>query len=130
MTKIRVSSCICGLSHNVMGKVEGDRIIIKIDTPCEKFRKLSCLEFPLQKLPENQSNLTQEMERQTNCSFECTRECALDFTRECLIPSAIFDVCSIEKDREAESVIKFEKKNTSSVFEKEIKRESCAYDFQ
>lgn len=98
MTKIKVSSCICGFIHTIMGRGEGDKIIIKIETPCEKFRELSCLEFPLQGLPENQNDLTLELERQTDCSLECTRECALDCTGQCLIPSAVFDVCIIEKE--------------------------------
>lgn len=98
MTKINVSSHICCSNHTVMGRIEGDRIIIQIETPCEKFRGLTCLEFPLRKLPDNQSSLTLEMERQMDCSLECTRECALDCTRECLIPPAVLDVCSIEKE--------------------------------
>lgn len=96
MTKISVSSRICGLSHTVTGRTEGDRIIIEIDSPCEKFREFTFLEFPLQELPDNQDNIVLEMERQINCSFECTRECALDCTRKCLIPGAVFKVCSIE----------------------------------
>jgi len=98
MTKISVSSCMCGFSHTIMGRVEGDKIIIKIETPCEKFRELTCLEFPIEEMPENHSNLALEMERQTDCSLECTRECALDCTRGCLIPHAVFNVCSIEKE--------------------------------
>jgi hypothetical protein len=98
MTKISVSSFMCDFSHKIMGRVEGDRIIIKIETPCEKFRELTCLEFPLQELPENQSEITLELERQTGCSLECTRECALDCTRGCMIPNAVFNICSIEKE--------------------------------
>ena len=97
MTKISVSSNFCGLIHTVMGRIEGDRIIIEIDTPCEKFREFTCLEFPIRELPDNQKNITLEMEKQINCSFECTRECALDCTRKCLIPPAVFNVCSTEK---------------------------------
>jgi|GEM_PF-1177816 len=97
MIKISVSSGMCGFSHTVTGRVKGGRIIIKIDTPCEKFRELACLEFPLQELPENQSELTLELERQTDCSLECTRECALDCTRGCLIPNAVLNAVSIGK---------------------------------
>ncbi|AKB35370.1 hypothetical protein MSSAC_0780 [Methanosarcina siciliae C2J] len=97
MIKMRVSSCMCSFCHTVTGKVKGDRIIIKIDTPCEKFRNLTCLEFPLQELPENQSELILELERQTDCSFGCTRECALDCTRRCLIPDAVLNAVSIGK---------------------------------
>lgn len=105
MRKISVSSRICGLIHTVMGRIEGDRIIIKIDTPCEKFREFTCLEFSLQELPDNLENVTLEMERQINCSFECTRECALDFTRKCLIPGAVLNVCSVEKELEEEKLV-------------------------
>jgi hypothetical protein len=97
MIKISVSSCMCGFCHTVTGRVKGGRIIIKIDTPCEKFRDLNCLEFPLQELPENQSELTLELERQTDCSLECTKECALDCTRGCLIPNAVLNAVSIGK---------------------------------
>ncbi|MDD3246989.1 MAG: hypothetical protein PHF18_09100 [Methanosarcina sp.] len=98
MTKISVSSCMCGFSHTIMGRVEGDKIIIKIETPCEKFRELTCLEFPLEEMLENQSTLALEMERQTDCSLECTRECAMDCTRGCLIPHAVLNVCSMERE--------------------------------
>lgn len=103
MRKISVSSRICGLIHKVMGRIEGDRIIIEIDTPCEKFREFACLGFPLKELPENQESVTLEMERQINCSFECTRECAQDFTKKCLIPGAVLNVCSVEKELAEES---------------------------
>lgn len=98
MTQISVSSRICGLTHTVTGRIEGDSIIIEIDTPCEKFRAFTFLEVPLQKLPDNQNDMILEMERQINCSFECTRECALDCTRKCLIPGAVFNVCNIENE--------------------------------
>ncbi|WP_440945688.1 DUF6951 family protein [Methanosarcina sp. T3] len=97
MIKISISSCMCGFSHKITGRVKGSRIIIKIDTPCEKFRELTYLDFPLQELPENRSELTLELERQTDCSLECTRECALDCTRGCLIPNAVLNAVSIGK---------------------------------
>ena len=96
MTKIRVSSCICNSNHTITGRVEGDRIIIKIDTPCKKFSELGCLEFPLYELPEDQNNLILAMEGQIGWSLNCTKECALDFTRQCLIPPAVFSICNIE----------------------------------
>ncbi|AKB79860.1 hypothetical protein MSHOH_3377 [Methanosarcina horonobensis HB-1 = JCM 15518] len=106
MTKINLSSRICGISHTVKGRVEGDKIIIEIDTPCEKFRELSCLEIPVQRLPDNEINLVKEMEKQMNHSLECTRECAMDCTGQCLIPSAVFDVCLIEKELTEEELVK------------------------
>ncbi len=97
MTKIKVSSSICGINHTIMGRVEGDKIIVEIDTSCEKFREIPHLEFPLQELSDTQDKLTMEMSRKTECCFEC----ALDCTRKCLIPSAVFNVCSIEKENAA-----------------------------
>ncbi len=94
MTKMKVSSYICGITHTIMGRVEGDKIIIEIDTPCEKFRDLSHLEFPLQEMYETQDKLALEMARKT----ECNMECALDCTQDCLIPPAVFNICSIEKE--------------------------------
>jgi hypothetical protein len=96
MTRIDISSHICDFNHTIMGRVEGNRIIIKIITPCEKFRELNFLEFPRQKLPNSQSDLILEMEKQINSSFECTKECALDFTRKCLILSSVLDICNME----------------------------------
>ncbi|MCQ1536607.1 hypothetical protein FTO70_13190 [Methanosarcina sp. KYL-1] len=98
MTKIRISSHKCGLTHTIFGRVEQNRIIIEIDTPCEKFSKLNPIEFHLHELPDNQDMLTLEMAGQTECSLECTRECALDCTRSCLIPSAVFNVCCMERE--------------------------------
>ena len=63
MTEMKVSSYICGITHKIMGRVEGDRIIIEIDTPCEKFRDLSHLEFPLQEMYDTQEKLSLEMAR-------------------------------------------------------------------
>lgn len=97
MTKISVSSRICGIKHTVKGRVEGNKIIVEIDTPCEKFREFNSLEIPIQELSYIEKNLITEMERQINCSFECTKECALDCTEQCLIPSAVFSVCAAEK---------------------------------
>ncbi len=94
MTEMKVSSYICGITHTIMGRVEGDRIIIEIDTPCERFRDLSHLEFPLQEMYDTQEKLSLEMARKT----ECNMECALDCTQDCLIPPAVFNVCSIEKE--------------------------------
>jgi len=96
MTRISVSSCICDSNHTITGRVEGHRIIVQIDTPCEKFRGFDCLEFPLYELPEDQINLVLEMEGQMGCSLNCTKECALDCTRQCLIPPAVLSVCNIE----------------------------------
>ncbi len=98
MTKISVSSCICDFNHTVMGRVEGNRIFVQIETPCEKFRESNCLEFPLYEFPKNKSNLILEMEGQMGCSLKCTEECALDCTRQCLIPPAVLKVCNIESE--------------------------------
>lgn len=97
MVKVCVFSRICSVSHDVIGKIEGSRIVIKIDTPCEKFRKHFHLEFPLHKLPQSKCDIIQEMERQIKCSFECSKECALDCTEQCLIPPAVLEVCNMEK---------------------------------
>lgn len=96
MTKISVSSCVCDSNHTVTGRIKGSRIIVQIYTPCEKFRKSDCLEFPLYELPEDQSNLILKMEGQIGRSLNCTKECALDCTRQCLIPTTVFRLCSIE----------------------------------
>lgn len=48
MTKISLYSRICGLSHTVTGRIDRDRIIVEIETPCEKFRDFTSLKFPLQ----------------------------------------------------------------------------------
>lgn len=38
MTEVTVHSKVCGFTHKVCGKMEGDKIIIDIDTPCEKIK--------------------------------------------------------------------------------------------
>jgi len=99
MTKMKVSSYICGITHTITGKVEGEKIIIEIDTPCEKFKDLSRLEFPLQDTYDTQDKLSLEMAKKT----ECNMECALDCTQDCLIPPAVFNVWSIEKENATET---------------------------
>jgi len=105
MTEISVSSRICGTIHTVKGRAEGNKIIIEIDTPCEKFREFASLEIPVQDLSDIEKNLITEMERQINCSLECTKECALDCTEQCLIPSAVLDVFSIEKGLAGKKIV-------------------------
>ncbi|MDD3042255.1 MAG: hypothetical protein PHV51_04480 [Methanosarcinaceae archaeon] len=87
MTKISISSKFCAHTHTVSGKVEWNKIIVKIDTSCEKFKGIPNLEFPIMEFSKTREKKIIELAkyRKTDCS------------RKCPIPYAILNVCNIEK---------------------------------
>ena len=46
-SSVTVNSNICGFVHKVHGKLDGKNIIIDIETPCEKIKKMSHMEIPI-----------------------------------------------------------------------------------
>lgn len=47
MSEVHINSSICGFEHNVFGKKEGKNIIIDIETDCDKIKKMSHMEVPI-----------------------------------------------------------------------------------
>lgn len=86
MTEVKVNSRICGFTHIVRGRKDGKKIIVDIDTPCEKIKKMSHLEVDMMDLFDIKDNLVMEKAKEARC------------TATCLIPCAVMHVCCIEAD--------------------------------
>ncbi|QLC50165.1 hypothetical protein HWN40_07875 [Methanolobus zinderi] len=94
MTEVRVNSRICGFTHIVRGKRDGKKIIVDIDTPCEKIKKMSHLEVDMMDLFDIKDNLVMEKAKEARC------------TPTCLVPCAVMHVCCIEADFMSDTLAK------------------------
>jgi 3-polyprenyl-4-hydroxybenzoate decarboxylase len=84
MTEAKVNSRICGFTHIIKGRMDGQNIIIDIDTPCEKIKKISHMEVPMMDLFDIKENIVMGKAREARC------------TSTCLVPCAVMHVCCIE----------------------------------
>lgn len=84
MTEVTVNSRICGFTHKIKGKMEGDKVIVDIDTPCEKVKEFSHLEVPMMDLFDIKDNCVMQNAKEADC------------TSICLVPCGVMHVCRIE----------------------------------
>lgn len=84
MTEVKVNSRICGFIHVIRGRKEGQKIIVDIDTPCEKIKKMSHLEVDMMDLFDIKDNHVMEKAKGARC------------TATCLVPCAVMHACCIE----------------------------------
>jgi len=84
MTEAKVNSRICGFTHIIKGRMDGQNVIVDIDTPCEKIKKISHLEVPMMDLFDIKENIVMGKDREARC------------TSTCLVPCAVMHVCCIE----------------------------------
>lgn len=84
MTEVKVNSKICGFTHVIRGIKDGQNIIVDINTPCEKIKKMSHLEVDMMELFDIKENTVMEKAREARC------------TSTCLVPCAVMHVCCIE----------------------------------
>ncbi|ADI74543.1 conserved hypothetical protein [Methanohalobium evestigatum Z-7303] len=84
MTEVTVNSRLCGFTHKIKGQMEGDKVIIDIDTPCEKIKNLSHMEVPMMELFDIKDNYVMEKAKEADC------------TSICLVPCGVLHVCRIE----------------------------------
>ena len=93
MTEVTVKSNVCGFTHKVCGKMEGDKIIVDIDTPCEKVKNMSHLEVPLMDLFDIKDNYVMQKAQEAKCSVTC------------IVPSAVLHVCCLEAGMMSKSLV-------------------------
>lgn len=84
MTEVKVNSRICGFTHIIKGRMDGQNIVVDIDTPCEKIKEMSHLEVPMMDLFDIKENTVMGKAREARC------------TSTCLVPCAVMHVCCIE----------------------------------
>lgn len=84
MTKITVHSKICGYTHEVSGEFSGGKVIVDIDTPCEKIQKFSHMEIPKKELFGIRDNHVIKKAEEADCSATC------------IVPAAVLHACWLE----------------------------------
>ncbi len=84
MTEVKVNSNICGFTHIIRGKMNGQDIIIDIDTPCKNIKNMSHLEVPMMDILDIKENIVMQKAREARC------------TSTCLVPCAVMHICFIE----------------------------------
>ena len=94
MTDVTVNSTICGFVHKIRGELKEDKIIIDIDTPCEKIQQMSHLEVPMMETFDIKDNYIMDISKEVKCCSNC------------LVPSGILHVCKIEAGFLAKSLFK------------------------
>ncbi len=94
MSKITVNSTICDFTHKVCGELKGDKIIVDIETPCEKIKEISHLEVPMMGTLDIKDNYVIERAKEAKiCS-------------NCLVPCGVLNICKLESGFLAKSLAK------------------------
>ncbi|TGC09215.1 DUF6951 family protein [Methanolobus halotolerans] len=83
-TTISVNSAICGFNHKITGKLDGKNIIVDIETPCEKIKKMSHMVIPMMETMDIKDNFVMDRAKEIHC------------TPGCIVPSGVLHVCRLE----------------------------------
>jgi hypothetical protein len=83
-----------GKVHEISSKKDGRIIVIGIDTPCKHLKKISHLEIPLDVDLMINDNPVIDQANKASCCYSC------------IVPSAILNVCGVEKEYWDESEVK------------------------
>lgn len=83
-TTVTVNSAICGFTHRITGQLGKQNIIIDIDTPCEKIKKMSHMEIPMMETMDIKDNFVIDKAKEMQC------------TPICLVPAGVLHVCRME----------------------------------
>jgi hypothetical protein len=94
MTDVTINSNICGFVHNVHGKRAGKNIVIDIETDCEKIKKMSHMEIPMDQTLDIKDN------------YVMTKAQEMKWCSTCLVPCGILHVCRMEMGLLSESLAK------------------------
>ncbi|RNI14605.1 hypothetical protein EFE42_04315 [Methanohalophilus sp. RSK] len=94
MTEVTVKSNVCGFTHKVCGKMDGDKIIIDIDTPCKTIKGMSHMEVPMMDVSDIKDNYVMQKAQEAQCSVTC------------LVPCAVLHVCWMEAGMMSKSLAK------------------------
>ncbi|MHC1755189.1 MAG: hypothetical protein AB9861_07110 [Methanosarcina sp.] len=94
MTEITVNSTICGFVHKIHGNKQGNKIIVDIETPCEKIKKISHMEIPMMETLDIKNNYVIDKAQEAQCSSNC------------LVPCAVLNLCKLESGFLAKSLAK------------------------
>jgi len=94
LTEFTVNSTICGFVHKIRGSKKGNKIIVDIETPCEKIKKFSHMEVPMMEIMDIKNNYVIDRAQEAQCSSNC------------LVPCAVLNFCRLESGFLAKSLVK------------------------
>ncbi len=94
LAEFTVNSNVCGFVHKIRGNKEGKKIIIDIDTPCEKIKRISHMEVPMMDILDIKNNYVIDRAHEADCSANC------------LVPCAVLNLCRMEAGFLAKSLVK------------------------
>lgn len=94
MSSFTVKSTICSFTHKISGKKEGKKIVVDIDSPCEKINKFSHFEVSMRDILSIKDNFVIDRALEADCSSNC------------LVPCAVLTLCRMEFGLIAKSLVK------------------------
>lgn len=94
MSEVTVNSTICDFVHKIRGIKQGNKIIIDIETPCEKIEKFSHMEIPIKEIMDIKDNYVMDRAQEAKCCSNC------------LVPCAVLNLCRLESGFLAKSLAK------------------------
>lgn len=94
LTEITVNSTICGFTHHIRGSLKGNKILVDIETPCEKIKQISHMEVPMMETMDIKDNYVMERAKEAKCCSNC------------LVPCGVLNVCKLESGFLAKSLAK------------------------
>lgn len=94
LAEFTVNSAVCGFVHKIRGSKKGNKIIVDIETPCAKIKKISHMEVPMMEILDIKNNYVIDRAHEADCSSNC------------LVPCAVLNLCRMESGFLAKSLIK------------------------
>jgi hypothetical protein len=94
MFEVTVNTTICGFVHHIKGELQGDKIVVNIDTDCDMVKRMSPMEVPMMDTLDIKENYVMNQAQKAKC------------TPTCLVPCAIINVCHLESGFIAKSLAK------------------------
>lgn len=94
LTEFTVNSNLCGFVHKICGSKKGNKIIVDIETPCAKVKKISHMEVPMMEILDIKNNYVIDRAHEADCSSNC------------LVPCAVLNLCRMESGFLAKSLVK------------------------
>jgi hypothetical protein len=92
MSEIVINSTICGFVHKVHGKLDGENIVVNIESDCQKIKNMAHMEIPMDQTLDIKDNYVMSKAQEMKCSSNC------------LVPCGILNVCRIEMGLLSESL--------------------------
>jgi hypothetical protein len=94
LTEFAVNSTLCDFVHKIHGNRKGNKIIVDIETPCEKINKISHMEIPMTEILDIKNNYVIDRAQEAKCCSNC------------LVPCAVLNLCRMECGFLAKSLVK------------------------